>query len=78
MDLDDRFRGAMGEEDKVLGLRAVAAELLAEGRSRDEVLAAFESLRDEARRDGREEDEDAILEVMDFLVGWCSPHMKML
>ena len=56
MDLDDRFRGAMGKEDKVLGLRAVAAELLAEGRSRDEVLAAFESLRDEARRDGREED----------------------
>jgi hypothetical protein len=29
------------------------------------------------RQADREADEDAITDVMDFLVGWCSPHMKL-
>jgi hypothetical protein len=29
------------------------------------------------REAGREKDEDAVMDVMDFLVGWCSPHMRL-
>lgn len=26
---------------------------------------------------GREDDEDVVLEVMDFLTGWSSPHVRL-
>jgi hypothetical protein len=29
------------------------------------------------RQLGRETEEDPVMDVMDFLVGWCSPHMKL-
>ena len=29
------------------------------------------------REANRETDEDVVLEVMDFLTGWCSPHMRL-
>jgi hypothetical protein len=29
------------------------------------------------RQAGREADEDMVMDVMDFLMGWCSPHMKL-
>jgi hypothetical protein len=29
------------------------------------------------RQDGRETDEDAVMDVFDFLTGWCSPHMRV-
>jgi hypothetical protein len=31
----------------------------------------------ELRAVNRESDEDLILDVLDFLTGWCSPHMKI-
>jgi hypothetical protein len=29
------------------------------------------------RVQGKEREEDLLLEVMDFIEGWCSPHMKI-
>jgi len=32
---------------------------------------------EELRKSVSDEQEDILLEVMDFLVGWCSPHTKL-
>ena len=58
-------------------LRDVASEALAQGYDRDVLLEDFESVRARLDEEGEEEREDAVMEVMDFLYGWCSPHMKL-
>jgi hypothetical protein len=37
----------------------------------------FEKARQFLREADREKDEDAVMDVMDFLLGWCSPHMQL-
>jgi hypothetical protein len=44
---------------------------------RQELLDALEGVRADLRSQGREADEDMVMEVMDCLVGWCSPHMRI-
>jgi hypothetical protein len=51
--------------------------LLANGQTRDTILNLFERARQQLRQTGRETEEDAVMDAMDFLVGWCSPHMKL-
>lgn len=58
-------------------LRNVASEALAQGYDKDVLLEDFESVRARLDDEGEEELEDAVMEVMDFLYGWCSPHMKL-
>ncbi len=59
-------------------LREEAAELLRSGYPRAELIDDLEHLRLLLRRRwGRENLEDEVLEVMDFVTGWCSPHMKL-
>lgn len=58
-------------------LRKVASEALAQGYDRDALLEDFESVRARLDERGEEEREDAVMEVMDFLHGWCSPYMKL-
>jgi hypothetical protein len=45
-----------------------------QGASRREVYLALEALREKARDD---ETEDRILEVMDIVSGFCSPHLSV-
>jgi len=62
----------------VLPLRDFARELVvARGYTYEEVLDVFESVRAELREDDDEVREDAVMDVMDFIDGWCSPHMKL-
>ena len=58
-------------------LRAFARELLDSGYPRETLVEDFESVRAEMRRRDDEEREDAVMDVMDFLVGWCSPGAKL-
>lgn len=58
-------------------LRDVAQKALAQGYEKDALIEDFESVRARLDERGEEEREDAVMEVMDFLYGWCSPHMKL-
>jgi hypothetical protein len=58
-------------------LRQIATDRLTRGEARDDILALFEQVRQELRLAGRETDEDTVMDAMDFLTGWCSPHMKI-
>jgi hypothetical protein len=58
-------------------LRDTVRGLLDQGHARAAIVDELERFRAVLRRAGREDDEDVVLEVMDFLVGWSSPHMKL-
>ncbi len=76
--LDDVFERALRSAQPTLELRAVAKELLVREQDRPATMATFEKARQQLREAGREKDEDVVMEVMDFLAGWCSPHVKLV
>jgi hypothetical protein len=69
-ELEDAIRSARPLDHIVALLRQYKAQ----GVNRDEVYAFLESLRDKAADEG---EEDRILEVSDFVAGFCAPHMRI-
>jgi hypothetical protein len=61
----------------MMALRDVIVRLLEGGAERDAVQHALDDYRQELRISGRERDEDIVLEVLDLLTGWASPHMRI-
>ena len=61
----------------VFALRDLAHETLVEGYPREQLIEDFEHARSELREEEREEQEDAVMDVMDFLYGWSANHMKL-
>jgi hypothetical protein len=55
----------------------VVKEHVAPGQARADALAALTRFRAELVDTGRDEDEDVVIEVMDYVVGWASPHQKL-
>jgi hypothetical protein len=55
----------------------VAEELRNDPDSREELLEALERIRLDLREEGRSDIEDIVLDVMDFVTGWSSPHMRV-
>ena len=47
------------------------------GIDQDTMYSVLESFRAEMRLKNDEETEDMIMDNMDFVCGWCSPHMKI-
>ena len=70
------YTEALESTQPLVRLRELIATQM-ETHSRDEVLAVLNELRQEFRDVGDARHEDAVLDVMDVVVGWCSPHMKI-
>jgi hypothetical protein len=75
MATSEEFYAALAREDRRESLRRAAEHELAGGTPRGEVVAQLEELRSDLRTEGREDDEDVVLEILDFVTGWCSPHV---
>ena len=75
--MDQRIEQALRANNPVKELRDLTLHLLANGQTRDAILELFERARQQLRQADRETEEDAVMDAMDFLVGWCSPHMKL-
>lgn len=64
--------------EALLEIRAVIAEeLRANPDSRGELLQNLESIRTTLRQNGASDAEDVVLDIMDFVTGWCSPHVRI-
>ena len=71
------FDEALSAPEPTLRLREAVVRAREAGVDRDTVQGQLQALRTHLRDAGRDEDEDVVLEVMDFLAGWSSPHMKI-
>jgi hypothetical protein len=72
------YRELVSADELRMRLReAVAADLHDRGVDRETVLAALDDVRREARDQGRDEIEDVVMEVMDFVVGWSNPRLRL-
>ena len=76
MALPINFRSALAEAleapDPLTGLRSLAGRELAKGARRETLTEWFEEA-----RELYPEREDLLLDALDFVTGWCSPHMKL-
>ncbi|MBI2760086.1 MAG: hypothetical protein HYX51_01505 [Chloroflexi bacterium] len=75
--MHEQFLGALESDRPLECLTDVTRRLIAAGYDRQALAADLEHLRLELRRRKRDRAEDTVLEVMDFLVGWCSPHARI-
>lgn len=71
------FHTALLSPEPLLQMRDLVRNELEHGVSRSEVLGQLESLRIELRGSERVEEEDVVLDVMDFVSGWASPHVRL-
>jgi hypothetical protein len=78
MNIEKRFEQALSCPNPVEALRSLVFDFSAEGYDKSAILEIFEKQRQRLRSADRELDEDAVMDVMDFLVGWCSPRAKLL
>jgi hypothetical protein len=74
----ERFRKCVSGPDAVARLRSLVEQMLTDGKNQTIILKDLETLRAELRIANNEKGEDAVMDVMDFLVGWCSPQMRLL
>jgi hypothetical protein len=77
MALDPAISTALKSSDPLNGLRSLVLDLQAQGQDQAAILTLLEQSRSELSESGREREEDLILDVMDLVVGWCSPHMAL-
>lgn len=58
-------------------LRSQVEEMRRAGRPRDDVYKDLKRLVLDLRQEGRDDLEDAVMDVMDVLVGWSSPSARL-
>jgi hypothetical protein len=72
------FERALASPDPLAALReAVATELHDYDADRDEVFSCLAEEVLSLRDAGREDDEETVTSVMDFMEGWSAPHMRL-
>lgn len=72
-DLPQLLSRAMKSENPTLAFRGAIKIRVDEGVARDVLIAELEAL----RKSVDDSQDNVILEVMDFLRGWCAPEMKI-
>jgi len=77
MMLDESIERALHSAEPFKELRSLVMYRLSQGEEKKAVLETFEKARQHLRQTNREMDEDVLMEIMDCLVGWCSPQMRL-
>jgi uncharacterized membrane protein len=75
----ERLKAAVKSPGSAQVLRDAVMELAAEGREKPEIYSLLEQLLMDVRATGKDSPaEDAVMDVMDALVGWCHPDARLL
>lgn len=74
-----QLESALHSQEPEQALRNVVSQLVSEGIEQQQVYQMLESLLLKLRggANGQPADEDAVLNVMDSLVGWCHPRAQI-
>ena len=80
MTAEDRVQAALREAEPVPALRLLVEDLARAGNSKTAIYGLLENALVQLRRAPhfRDGDEDAVLDVMDALGGWCHPGAALL
>lgn len=78
MTLAETLEQALHSTSPLQALRAWIEELISQGMSREDILGIMEKARRELRQSDREKEEETLMDAMDWLVDWCSPHMRLV
>jgi hypothetical protein len=76
-DVDTRFQNALNNPKPDDELYTLAVAFKGEGMKQLEMYELFERYRAQHHDHADETKYNAILDVMDFIVGWCSPHARI-
>lgn len=68
----ETLAAAPSHDELVIRLRSLVKDELSQGTDRTEIIATLQDLRE---RDP--DQEDVVLDVLDFVEGWSSPHMSL-
>jgi hypothetical protein len=60
-----------------MDLSAAVKALRLDGASRVDLEASLSEFRKLLLSESRDADDDVVLEVLDFLVGWCHPRLRI-
>lgn len=74
----ERLESAARSPQAVQSLRSLVGELGREQHTREQIYEQLEQLLLRLRASGREAEEEAVLEIMDALTGWCHPDARLL
>jgi hypothetical protein len=76
---NERFERALQAKEPEEALRALVLELAKEGRKKADLYALLENVVVRLRAShAPENQEDAVLNVMDALTGWCHPDARLI
>ena len=76
-DYQNQLENALKAENVFTALYETAVFMRDDGLTKDDVYAQFEVLHLQLSKEGDETRYNAILDVMDCIMGWCSPHLKI-
>jgi len=76
----ERLTGALDAANPAVALRAMVLELASEGCPKGDISALLEKLLLDLRcwPDRRASEEDAVLDILDGLAGWCRTDARLL
>lgn len=77
MRVDERIELALHSPEPFKQLHALAVNLLDQGLDRATVIQDFKKVQRQLRAADREAEEDVLMDVLDCLVDWCSPHVRI-
>ena len=75
--VEQGFEAALHHPEAYQQLRMLALALAVEGFTPSYIYDLFEQHRIRLREMRRYNDEDVVMDCMDCIVGWCSPHERL-
>lgn len=77
MDIKQQVEAALLSGYSNNDLQKMVKLFLTDGYSNELLIKQLNELHMEFMTTGKEKEDDLILEILDNLEGWCSPHMKL-
>jgi hypothetical protein len=71
------LREAIDQSWSLNDVRDLLSDWILEGVTQDDLRNALRGLRADLQANGLESEEDRLLEVLDIVEGWCSPHLRL-
>jgi hypothetical protein len=77
MNVQDEIKKILSGQNAESNLLGLVKQLKADGVEQQTVYRAFEQARARLRGEDQEGKEDAVMNVMDVIVGWCRPSRRI-